>query len=59
MVGVAFGKYQNLETRQGRIGLFDRAEIRELENALEKLASRPESSGNVLNRARQIVAVAD
>jgi trans-aconitate 2-methyltransferase len=39
--------------------LFDRAEIRELENALEKLASRPESSGNVLNRARQIVAVAD
>jgi hypothetical protein len=38
------------------LGLFDRAEIRELGNALEKLASRPESSGNVLNRARQIVA---
>jgi hypothetical protein len=39
--------------------LFDTAEIRELENALEKLASRPQSSGNVSNRARQIVAVAD
>ena len=39
--------------------LFNPAEIRELENALEKLASGSESSGNVLNRARQIVAVAD
>jgi hypothetical protein len=37
--------------------LFNPAEIRELENALEKLASGSESSGNVLNRARQIVAV--